>query len=656
MTKGYTDKMKAQLIKELEKLPQQVTGANDSESIVHQLEASELRYRRLFEAAQDGILILNAVTAQIVEVNPFLVEMLGYSKEEFLGKKLWEVGAFRNTEAAKLAFVKLQSERYIRYEDMPLETKDGKLISVEFISNVYDVDHTSVIQCNIRDITDRTRAGDALAEARNKLETRVKERTSQLTKSNEELVQEITERKRVEENLASSERKYRQLVEEMREGVWIIDKDACTSFANPRMAEMLGYTVNEMQGRPLFSFMDERGVKIAKRLLKRRNQGIAEQHDFEFVRKDGRRIYVILETSPISDETRNYVGALGCATEITERRQAEEALKTSKEALATSEKRYSTIFASAAEGILIADIATKQFKYTNPAICKMLGYSQEELKEMTLGDIHPKDSLKHLVSEFEAQAKGEKTLAEGVPCLRKDGTILYADINSAGALLDGTQCMVGFFTNATERMLAEKERSQNTEKILKAMGDTIKAIAMTVEIRDPYTSGHQQRVSSLATCIAQEMGLPAVQIEGIHIAGIVHDIGKMYVPLEILSSPRRLNVSEFDLIKMHAQAGYDILKIVEFPWPIAQAVLQHHERMDGSGYPGRVLGKDIILEARILAVADVVEAMVSHRPYRPALGIDKALENISQKRGILYDLEVVDACLKVITEKRFKFQ
>jgi len=609
--------------KESEKLHQQVTDLNNAESMAHQLETSEHRYRRLFETAQDGILILDATTAQIVDVNPFLIKMLGYSKEEFLGKKLWEVGSFRKVETAKTAFEKLQDEHYIRYEDMPLEANDGRLISVEFVSNLYQVDGTSVIQCNIRDITARKESEQA--------------------------------RRRAEEGLARGERKYSQLVEQMQEGVWIIDKDAHTSFVNPRTAKILGFTVDEMQGKPLFSFMDERGVEIVKRLLERCSQGIVEQHDFEFIRKDGTRVYVILETSPMTDETGNYVGALGCVTDITERKQAELALKESTKALAASEEKYSTIVESAAEGIIIADIETKQFKYANPAISRMLGYSQQELKGMAVGDIHPKESLKHVLSEFEAQAKGEKTLSEGLPCLRKDGTLLYADINTSGALLDGTKCSVGFFTNVTERIRAEGERRQNIEKLLKALDTTIKVMALTVEVRDPYTSGHQQRVSNLATRIAQEMRLPMEQIEGTRIAGILHDIGKMYVPSEILSKPGRLTETEFNMIKMHSQAAYDILKIVEFPWPIAQAVLQHHERMDGSGYPGHLLGKDIILEARILAIADTVEAMASHRPYRPALGIDKALEEISQKRGILYDSEVVDACLKVFNEKGFKF-
>jgi PAS domain S-box-containing protein/putative nucleotidyltransferase with HDIG domain len=358
----------------------------------------------------------------------------------------------------------------------------------------------------------------------------------------------------------------------------------------------------------------------------------------------------------MSDENGNFTGVLGCVTDITKRKQAEQALKDNVEVLAALEKTYGIIVESAAEGILIVNTETKRFKYANPAIIRMLGYSQEEFKEIAIGDLSPKDWPNHMISQLEAQVTGETTMLAGIPCLRKDGTVLFADIKTSGALLDGIKCNVGFFTNVSERIRADGERRQNTAKLLKAMDAIIKVLAMTVEVRDPYTSGHQQRVSSLSTSIAHEIGLPAAQIEGIRIAGIVHDIGKMYVPSEILSKPGQLTEIEFSMIKMHSQAGYDILKIVEFPWPIAQTVLQHHERMDGSGYPGHLLGKDIILEARILAVADVVEAMASHRPYRPALGIDKALEEISKKKGILYDAEVVDVCLKLFNEEGFKFE
>jgi len=206
-----------------------------------------------------------------------------------------------------------------------------------------------------------------------------------------------------------------------------------------------------------------------------------------------------------------------------------------------------------------------------------------------------------------------------------------------------------------KQMQLEKELQQSYQKLQKTMEDTIYTIGKIAETRDPYTSGHQKNVSQIATFIVQEMKLPQDKIEGIRIASLVHDIGKISLPAEILNKPTKLSEIEYNLIKDHCQVGYDVLKSIEFPWPVAEIVLQHHERLDGSGYPNKLKGDEIILEARIIGVADVVEAMSSHRPYRPALGIDKALEEISKNKGILYDPEVVDMCLKLFKGKEFKF-
>ena len=215
---------------------------------------------------------------------------------------------------------------------------------------------------------------------------------------------------------------------------------------------------------------------------------------------------------------------------------------------------------------------------------------------------------------------------------------------------------------ASVAAIAIQNRRLNTKvladaaKLRAAFRGTIEALAHATEIRDPYTAGHQMRVAELASAIAEELRLPAETLESIQVSSMVHDIGKLGVPAEILSKPSRLSETEYHLIQEHVQTAYDILRPIEFPWPIAQIVLQHHERMDGSGYPNGLKGEEILLEARMLAVADVVEAMSSHRPYRPALGIDKALEEITKNKGRLYDPKVVDACLKLFAGGRFTFE
>ena len=206
------------------------------------------------------------------------------------------------------------------------------------------------------------------------------------------------------------------------------------------------------------------------------------------------------------------------------------------------------------------------------------------------------------------------------------------------------------------RKRMQLELQHSFENLKKVMNSTVLAITMTIEKRDPYTSGHQQRVADLSRNIAREIGLSDDEIEGIYIAAAIHDLGKISLPAEILSKPVKLSDIEVSLIQAHSQTGYDILKGIEFPWPIAQIVHQHHERMNGSGYPRGLRGNKILPEARILAVADVVEAMASHRPYHPAQPIEMALDEISDNKGKLYDPEVVDACLKLFKKKDFKLE
>jgi putative two-component system response regulator len=211
--------------------------------------------------------------------------------------------------------------------------------------------------------------------------------------------------------------------------------------------------------------------------------------------------------------------------------------------------------------------------------------------------------------------------------------------------------------NHLEEMVEERTRSlrKSELKLRRHLLETVSAVAAMVEMRDPYTAGHQHRVSKLATAIARELQMDETQIEGLNLAGVVHDVGKINVPAEILSKPGRLIEPEFAIIRQHPETGYEILKGIDFPWPIAMAVLQHHERLDGSGYPHGLSGDEILPEARILAVADVIEAMASHRPYRAGLGIEAALDEVESKRGTMFDAEVVDAALRLFREKDYQF-
>jgi putative two-component system response regulator len=320
----------------------------------------------------------------------------------------------------------------------------------------------------------------------------------------------------------------------------------------------------------------------------------------------------------------------------------------------------------------------------DPAICNMLqagtqmsGYqclvAQSAQRALALLDQQPVDIV---VTDIQMPEMNGIELSRIVKTRYQADVIImtgyvddfnYEDIIEQGAS-DFLQKPVRMaeFVARLKRVLAERaSRSNlklalegvqlNLDKFQRAMDGIVQAISVTVEMRDPYTAGHQQRVANLACAMAESMGLAKDEIYGLRMASVIHDLGKITVPAEILSKPGQLSNLEYELIKSHVQAGYDILKKIEFPWPIADIILQHHERLDGSGYPQGLAGEQILLPARILSVADVFETMASHRPYRPSLGLALAVDEIKNKRGILYDHQVVDACLALVDQGCFKF-
>jgi PAS domain S-box-containing protein/putative nucleotidyltransferase with HDIG domain len=309
--------------------------------------------------------------------------------------------------------------------------------------------------------------------------------------------------------------------------------------------------------------------------------------------------------------------------------------------------------------IFLKDAKDLRFVRFNQAGEDLLGYSRKDLLGKNDYDFFPKEQADLFTQIDREVLRGNKvvdipeehlqTRNNGVRTLHTQ-KVPILDVKGEPAYL------LGISADITAHKLAEEHLKETAEKLRKSLIGTILAMSLMVETRDPYTAGHQKKVSNLARAIAQEMGLSNDIVDSIRMAGIIHDIGKISIPAEILSKPGKLSDTEFSLIKIHSQTGYDILRDVGLPYPVAEMVLQHHERLDGSGYPQGLKNGQIHLESQIIAIADVVEAIASHRPYRPALGIDVALEEIEKNKGILYDAGVVDVCVKLFREKMFNFE
>lgn len=272
------------------------------------------------------------------------------------------------------------------------------------------------------------------------------------------------------------------------------------------------------------------------------------------------------------------------------------------------------------------------------------------LKDQAVIEVHPADGVclsPGLLTVVSKEMEAEEAL-------KRHHDRLEAVVAERTAAL--TRLNAQLRLEIAERRQAEARLQQSYRKLQQNLDEIVQAMSSTVEERDPYTAGHQRRATSLATALAREMGLSSQAVKGLQMAGLIHDMGKISIPAEILSKPGRLNAAELQLIRRHPQVAFDILRRIDFPWPVGRIVLQHHERMDGSGYPQGLRGEEILLEARILSVADVVETIESHRPYRPGLGREEALQEIARHRGRLYDAAVVDACLRLFQEKNYQYQ
>ena len=473
------------------------------------------------------------------------------------------------------------------------------------------------------------------------------------------VLHDITERKRAEEILRDSERRLKILFESAPDAYYLNDMEGRFVDGNRAAEAITGYERKELIGKSLL----ELGLISAEQMPKAAVLLDHNQHgqptgpdEFVLKRKDGSLVNVEVNTSPATINGQRL--ALGSVRNLTERRRAEEAIR-------ESESRYRLLAENLSDVIWTMD-TNLRYTYMSPSVTSLRGYSVEEAIALSMEETTTPASLQTVLRVMAtAEAKegmgsnsqsSSVTLELELNC--KDGSTVWAE-NRITYLRDSAGRLTGYLgvsRDITERREVSQRLEQSLQKLERTLDGTIQAITRMVESKDSYTVGHQRRVAQLGCAIAQEMGFAPDQVQVVRIAGLLHDIGNISVPQELLNKPGKLTDTEFQLIKTHSQTGYDILKPMEFPWPIADIVVQHHERMDGSGYPSGIREDKLLMEARILGVADVVEAMNSYRPYRTPLGIDKALELISRNSGILYDPRVVDVCVRLFTEKGFEFE
>jgi len=449
----------------------------------------------------------------------------------------------------------------------------------------------------------------------------------------------ITKHKQAEKALAESEEKFRITLKNSPIVVWNQDKDLrYTWIYNPNPGFKPEETIGKTDKELLPADDAEKLMQLKRKVLK---SGIGTREETKTTIQ-GNDHYYDLTVEPLLDSNNTIIGITCVAIDITSRKKAEQELK-------VSEERYRTVFENTGTATVILE-ENRTISLANGEFIRLSGYSKEEIENrMKWTEFVVSEDLERMKKYHLARRKtGGKAPSEYEFCFRdKKGNI--KNIFLKISIIPGTKKSVSSLMDITERKQAE-------EKLKKTMDATLETMSKIIEVKDPYTAGHQQRVSQLAVSISKELNFLQEQVEGIKIASLIHDIGKIGIPTEILNKSIALSDIEFSLIKAHSQIGYDILKSIDFSYPVAEIVLQHHEKIDGSGYPKGLKGDDISLEAKIICVADVVEAMSSHRPYRPALGSDKALEEISKNKGILYDTIVVNACVKLFKEKGFKWE
>ena len=613
---------------------QDATERNRAEE---ELQISETRYRRLFETAKDGILILDAVTGKIEDVNPFLIDMLGYSHEEFFGRKLWQIGPMKNVKESKSAFLELQNKEYVRYEDLPLETKDGRLVEVEFVSNVYVIDHKKVIQCNIRDITGRKRAERAVKDALNYAESIVSTIREPLLVLSTELRVISANRSFYKIFKAKPEETNQQFIHELGNRQWDI----------PKLRDLL----QEILRRS--TVFDDFEV----------------EHEFPTI---GRRT-MLLNARKISGGIGMEEMILLAIEDVTERKKMERALQEAKERFEYKSfhdgltglynRNYFSeqmarlgkdLARSAPLSIILIDI--DGLKIVNDTLGHKVGDDLLISAAKTISSCFRQVDILARIGgdefcivlpgvDHKAALAKKNRISKSVAEYNSDNPTIPLNMSVGVATSrDGKgETIYDIYQRADENMYeykliqAESQKSKVIDILLSALSE-----------RDFVAQGHAERLANMAEMLADRIPLSDEERKNLILLAKVHDLGKVGIPDKILFKPRKLSEEESEKMKEHAQIGYNLASRSKELFHVAELVLHHHEFWDGNGYTTGLKGEQIPLECRVFAILDAYDAMTNTRPYRKGMSKKRALGELRRCSGTQFEPRLVDEFVRFV--------
>jgi len=582
----------------------------------HERDASAVKYTAVFRhAIQEAPypILLHAEDGAVLKANRSWSEISGYDIEHLPTLSDWIKQAYAGPAAD---LVPLVAETYgltahKHYGDFTIRCKDGS-------ERIWSVDSVGVG----KDATGRRLA---------------------MT-----MAKDVTERRRAEADLLASHARVHRVLDHIPDLVFTNRQDR-VSYINPAGAKLLGYARPEdCIGLSIYLLFDPALHEvIAQRIIHLRSHPGSRAPILleQMVTSDGS--HLTMEVSAVSYQNDGEVEIEVVGRDVRDRLQVEKTrLEAQAQFAAIAEQSVAGIFALSQDA---------ELTYANPKVAAILGRPQVDLVGTSVASLVAAEELPVVLRGLERCFAGDwTTLHHEFHCLRQDGSTVLVHAHATLATVGGQRVLLGVLNDITDRRQVEATIQEYIARLEGAVLGTASAVAQMVELRDPYTAGHERRVGELAAAIAAEMGLDAHVQRGLKVAGAVHDVGKIKVPAEILSKPGKLSAIEYALIQQHAGHSYDVLKNVDFPWPIAEMVWQHHERLDGSGYPRGLKGDEILLEGSILAVADIVESMSSHRPYRPALGLPAALAEIEATAGTKLHPDVVAACLRLFREQHYQ--